>query len=169
MCNERYFDILVDRIRTPETPEYMSLLSFLFTIEFVPYMDVDQIRCEKIMELRDEYGGHGEAPPYVTVFELMAGLAISMEDNIMTNTKFGDRTPKWFWMMIDNLGLDGMTNENLDSDYVFAVISRWIRREFDANGDGSPFPMKKTAEDMRDVDIWRSLCLYVTENFNGRW
>lgn len=171
-ANERYFDWLVDCIDNGDMnwmDNRKALLSYLFSIEFIPLMQKDEIRVEKIMELRDDNGGHDEAPDYPTVLELLVGLSISLEDNVMSNPEYGDRTHTWFWMMIENLGLSGMTNDKIDTEYVFKVIDRWMHRDFDRNGDGSPFPMRTLGVDMREIEIWRSLCLYVTENFRGRW
>ena len=89
----------------------------------------------------------------------------------MSNSKYGNRTADWFWLMIDNLGLTNMTNSEFDQEYVLKVLERWLKREFEPNGAGSPFPMKHPPCDMTGVDIWRAFGWYMNENYSshGRW
>lgn len=159
-----------------QNDEFSTFLAFLFDVEFRPMHHMDSIRVEKISDMRDEYryergawaSSSEEFPPFATVLELLVSLSRSMED-VMSNHLYGDRTPNWFWMMIDNLGLTNMDNEHFDQEYVVKVLERWLKREFESDGIGSPFPLKHPPCDMTGVDIWRAFGWYMNENYQGRW
>lgn len=155
---------------------YSRLLNLMFRLEFRAINHMDVIREEKIEDLRDDFfydhdehlNGVPDMPGYPTVLELLVSLSYSMED-VMKNHKYGDRTAEWFWLIVQNLGLDGMDDAGFDEEYVVAVFSRWLKREFAPDGSGSPFPMRDPPCDMTGVDIWRSFLWYVNENYQGRW
>lgn len=154
--------------------EFSQLLSYLYDLEFVSHNHLDDIRKEKIEELRDDFfyeqGDYScnDFMDYPTVLELMVSMCYSMED-VMRNSAYGNRTGEWFWMMIINLGLEDSDNDNFDAEYARKVIERWIEREFNADGVGSPFPLREPPCDLRGVDIWRMFLWYVNENYQGRW
>ena len=151
--------------------EFGMLLSFLFDCKFEPLNHLDTIRVEKIFEMRDDWCYDNKkfvCRGFPTVLELLVSLSRSMED-IMSNREFGDRTATWFWTMVINLGLEDMDNSNFDQEYVIKVLERWLKREFEPDGTGSPFPLKHPPCDMTGVDIWRSFNWYMTENYQGRW
>ena len=104
-----------------------------------------------------------------SVLELLVAVSVQVEKTLMQNPKYGDRTGKWFWMMITNLDLNGQTNDNYDEEYVEKVINRWLNHEFAPNGDGSPFPLKHPPANMRGVGIYQAFMWYLTENFEGKW
>jgi hypothetical protein len=104
-----------------------------------------------------------------SVLELLVAVSVQVEKTLMQNPKYGDRTGKWFWMMITNLDLNGQTNDNYDEEYVEKVINRWLNREFAPNGDGSPFPLKHPPANMRGVGMYQAFMWYLTENFEGKW
>lgn len=177
----RYFNSLIAGLQENSwgynvNGEFSTLLSFLFDCKFEPLNHFDTIRVEKIYEMRDEWAEAKKRfspyitkfPEFPTVLELLVSLSRSMED-IMSNREFGDRTATWFWTMIINLGLEDMDNSNFDQEYVIKVLERWLKREFEPDGTGSPFPLKHPPCDMTGVDIWRSFNWYMTENYQGRW
>lgn len=157
-----------------KSSEFYRLLNFLFSKEFYIMDDtMDDRRFEDIEQLRVSMGfyarEHSEIlSEYFNVLEALVALADSLENKIMTNTEFGDRTSLWFWIMINNLGID-LYDFEFDEEYVDAVVERWLSRQFDSNGDGSPFPLKNPPEDMRQTPMWRAAQLYLSENFNGKW
>lgn len=158
------------------TQEFSKLLNLMFKLRFKAVNHMDVIREEKIDDLRDDFFyDHDEhikdvpdMPAYPTVLELLISLSYSMED-VMSNQKYGNRTADWFWGMIINLGLEDLDDDEFDEGYAVAVFSRWLKREFAPDGNGSPFPMRDPPCDMTGVDIWRSFLWYVNENYQGRW
>lgn len=180
-----YFDYLFEKV---ERNSYGSVVdericSTLHSIIFDSDI-VDDTRIEDIQAAREDYFNLVECRPEwdsaifegdeeFSVFELLVTLAEKLESKLMRNPIYGDRTPVWFWSMLENLDIttDTVIKEdgNIDSDYIMSVICRWLYKEFQYNGDGSPFPLKNPSEDTRLCSIWRHAMYYLNENYEGKW
>ena len=75
-----------------------------------------------------------------------------------------DDPSKWFWIMIDNLGLLEFDDIHFDSEKVDDIIERWLVRKFLSNGKFSIFPCQKVTSDQRDVEMWYQMQAYLNEN-----
>ena len=182
-----YFDYLYSKI--DRNPRYGSVadrricecLSRIFVEpEVFGRFAYDQTRLDDMDDAREAYfedpmseNDDDMARACYTAFEFLVTFACKIENVVMNNTIYGDRTPKWFWSMLENLDIvydsccfpDG----RIDMDYISTVIGRWMNRIFCYNGDGSPFPLKTPPEDMRNVPFWRHAMLWLSENFEGKW
>lgn len=173
MYNERlineYYLWLLDLIDYGYT-EYGEVTRYLFNTEFTWLIDNDANRASDGMNLRYEfvhvYGGKWCAEldfMPVNCLEVLVALAINWEHEITYDFTLGDRSPQWFWMMLDNLGLldypDGVFNEEVEE-----IVRDWLERKFDKFGNGSPFPRKSIVDDQRKVEIWMQLQGFVMEN-----
>lgn len=155
---------------------YRHLLEYLFNEEFFYVVDLDDNRLEDGKELKYRYAEYADIPDrvvrnkigneYCSVLEMMAALSIRMEESIMYDPDFGDRTSIWFWEMIKSLGLYGMTDKDYDQFYAQSAIARFLNRDYDRDGNGGLFTVKNTRTDMRDIDIWYQMCLY-SDNILG--
>ena len=96
-----------------------------------------------------------------SVLEMMVALAIRCEETIMDDTKYGDRTSQWFWDMMKSLGLAYMTNDAYEPIKVEQIVSKFMDHDYERNGRGSLFTIRRCQEDLRDVDIWTQLCWYL--------
>ena len=99
-----------------------------------------------------------------TVLEIMTSLAIRMEESIMSDDAYGDRTGQWFWNMIVSLGLGGLTDHFYDEVYVDKILSRWMNREYEPDGRGSLFTVFNS-NNMRDLTIWQEMCAYLNAQY----
>lgn len=97
-----------------------------------------------------------------SVLEMMIGLAIRIEDTIMGDEEFGNRTIMWFWMMIKSMGLYNMTNSNIYGEHekVKTIITNFLNKQYKPNGEGGLFTIRNTDKDLRDYDIWRQMCWF---------
>ncbi len=100
----------------------------------------------------------------VSLLEVLVALALRGEESIMRDFDIGDRTPLWFWTMIDSMHLSGQTNENYDPDYVKERCDILMDRRFEPNGDGGLFILD-TGTDMRNVEFWYQLNWYFSSLF----
>lgn len=98
-----------------------------------------------------------------SVLEMMAALALRCEEAIMSDPAKGDRTALWFWCMIQNLGLDSMTDRYFDEAYTSAVVNRMLDRQYAPDGSGGLFLVKHCRHNMRNAEIWYQLCWYMDE------
>ena len=96
-----------------------------------------------------------------SVLEMMIALAIYCEEHIMDDPGIGDRTGQWFWGMVSNLGLGGMTDEHFDRRLVEESIDRFLDRQYAPNGKGGLFTIKNCKHDLTKVEIFYQLCWYL--------
>lgn len=161
MCGDRY----------SKNVSYRKLLERLHNINFRYTIPNDRNRANDGKNLRYSFAvaeGCEDNPEMITeylegpcsVFEMMVALAQRCE-SVMDDPKIGDRTGQWFWGMIANLGLNGMTDNRYDEQYVNDVINRFLDREYKSNGRGGLFTIRNCEYDLRDVEIWYQLCWYL--------
>lgn len=157
---------------TVTTNEFHLLLT-LYSIPYDFAYEKDENRMIDIDELRERFEESYQSShlPFAapSVLEMMIALSLKIENKVMSNLERGNRAPKWFWMMLDNLGLTYDTTGIFSEEYVTAVINRWITHQFEPNGDGSPFPMRRPPADLTKVDIWRHCMWYMNEKYAGEW
>lgn len=158
VCGERY---------SKET-SYRRLLMHLHTTVFDYTIPMDANRADDGIQLRRRYClYHGQIDrSYLnigecTVLEMMIALALRCEEEIMDDPDVGDRTSQWFWLMVTNLGLGGITDDSYDREYVSDVLDRFLNREYEPNGRGGLFWIRKCTDDLRDIEIWRQMMWYL--------
>lgn len=103
-----------------------------------------------------------------SVLEVLIALAIRCDENIMYDGEIGDRSYKWFWIMIENLGLDILDvfiDEEIYSELYLKVLN-FIDRNYEKNGQGGLFPLKNPKKDQRKVEIWYQMNEFLIENFD---
>ena len=161
-----YFDWMYDLVggmRGSKYTSYFKLLMKLHNTEFTYSIPMDENRAEDGVDLRrrfsDSYFEMLDGP--CSVLEMMVALAIRCEENIMDDPTMGDRTGQWFWGMINNLGLSGMTDANYNRSETEYCISRFLNRDYASDGKGGLFRIKNCEVDLRDAEIWYQLCWYL--------
>ena len=161
VCGERYSRNL----------SYRKLLRHLHGTDFTYIIDMDGNRAEDGIDLRYRFGyEYGYGDPIIaayldtrpcSILEMMVALAIRCEEHIMEDADVGDRTGQWFWNMIVSLGLGPMTDVRFDISYVEKVIERFLNREYEPNGKGGLFTVEDCKRDLRGVEIWYQMCMYL--------
>lgn len=98
----------------------------------------------------------------IGILEVLVALAIRIENEYIGDP--GNPHPEHiFWEMICNLGLNKFDNSHFNSDYIYEILSIWINREFDFNGNGSIFPLRARKKDQRKEEIWGQMKAYLSE------
>lgn len=154
---------------------YTKLISYLDSIEFYYSIPMDGNRYEDGVDLRYKFGRICDIPDHViaeeldnrscSVLEMMIALCIRCEDQIMDNPSFGNRTAKWFWLMLHNLGLDILNDSRFNRDYADIVMNRFLNRRYEYNGEGGLFVVKHPKTDMAETEIWYQMAWYLSEYF----
>lgn len=169
----QYFDWLYDcvcRNRINDKVSYRKLLMELHSTEFIFSIPGDLNRAKDGVDLRYRFELYMEEkynirtpiiPGPCSVLEMMIALSIRCEEDIMDDILYGNRTQQWFWNMMSNLGLNYMTDEVYDRDYVDEKINIFLNREYEPDGKGGLFYIRDCKEDLRDVEIWAQLCWYL--------
>ena len=166
-----YFNWMYDLVcdgRFAKTITYRQLLTFLHEVEFTYFVQYDENRARDGIDLRYRYcvcNNCEELERYLdgpcSVFEMLLGLAIRCEETIMDDPEKGDRMGQWFWGMVTNLGLSSMNDYNYNEWHVNDVVTRFLNREYDADGRGGLFTVKNWNRDMRTAEIWHQLMAYI--------
>ena len=148
---------------------YDKLLSQMFDTEFVWTVPYDSNRASDGLQLRRLYfretGELLHMEDRCSVLEMLVALCRRCEDELTYDPDFGDRTGYWFWIILQNLGLDAYDDYGFDRDSVDTILERFLMRDYDRNGFGGPFPCVKCVCDFRDKDLWWQLNAYLEENF----
>lgn len=170
---KRYFKWLIDRVDTPTYPvkDFKHLLNHLHSVFFISVIELDENREADGIDLRYRFGYEEHIEPELihqhidtrpcTVLELMVALAIRVEEHIMYDDELGDRTGKWFWDMVESLGLSYMDNDDYDAGKVGRIIEQFIRRKYRKNGEGGLVTLPDCPHDLRKVEIWYQMQWYL--------
>lgn len=174
--NNRYFEWmcrLVSDNRYSKRTSFRKLLRYLHRQTFTWSIAMDQNRAEDGMDLRYRFGSKfGYSDPLVAVYlddrpcsilEMMIALSIRIEEHIMEDDDIGDRTGQWFWNMIVSLGLGSEIDTRFNERHVEDVITRFLERDYGQDGKGSLFTIEHPTRDMRNVEIWYQMCMYLNE------
>lgn len=99
-----------------------------------------------------------------SVLEMMVALSLRMEENIMTDGRYGDRTGQWFWEMLINLGVGYMSDDNFNKPEFDRCISNFHNRTYDSDGKGCLFRSeKKSMTEMSHMDIWYQMNAHLAD------
>lgn len=170
VIEEEYFKWLYDYVgKSRGLVSYEKLFMMLYDIEFTFTLTRDVNRAKDGINLRNRYAK--EVGDYAildvledkpcSVLEMILALAIRCEETIMDDPRYGDRTSQWFWSMINNLGIDYLTDDRFNPTIASDVIYRFVNREYEPDGQGGLFYIRDCIDDLRRVEIWTQLCWYL--------
>lgn len=153
---------------------YGRLFEYLQDREFVYKMRMDINRAVDGINLRRRFVYEHKYPELIrisdiedgrpcSVLEMMVGLSVRCEETIMFDPDIGDRTGKWFWEMVDSLGLSGMTDDHFDESQANRIINRFLDRDYGPDGEGGLFTMRNCRHDLRKVEIWYQAMWYLDD------
>lgn len=167
-----YYDWIYQKVSDRRYDRYGELIYKLHNTEFYYVMDEDENRYEDGINLREKFAyeiginidDYRDAFDFnCTILEMMVALSIRLEQQFMHDCSKGSRIGQWFWEMIMNLGLDGMTNDNYDERRVNVILERFLNRKYTVNGKGGLFVIKRKNVDVRKYEIWYQACWYLDD------
>lgn len=171
-----YLEWMYDLVRHQKYTEqnsYRQLFETLHDIEFTYTINMDVNRYNDGIDLRYRFGKvakyrRSDVNRYLnskpcSVLEMMVALAIRLEEHIMVDDEYGDRTGVWFWGMIENLGLIDMTDDNYIENYVRDAVQRFLDHDYGSNGEGGLFTVEYCDQDIREAEIWYQACWYLDD------
>ena len=177
---DRYFEWLCDIVDDREMrymythhSRYTKLLSYLFTKEFTYILPMDENRFEDGVDLRYRFGYEQRIPDPIiaselddrpcSVLEMMVALALRCEEQLMSNTDIGTRTPRWFWEMVKSLGLINQDDGYFDQQMVAMSVQIFLDRSYNRDGRGGLFTIPDIDRDMRNAEIWYQAMWYFSQ------
>lgn len=163
-----YFEWLINFVCTPEEiQKYSLLLLELHDFEFVPLVELDGNLVDNCLSMRDRFLGKNDyiMDFPVSILEILVYISVEIEDTLMTNSKYGDRTGLWFWSMIDSLGLIKYDNLRYDEPKIDGILQNFVDRKWKKNGKGGLFTFKNGEEICdKNENIW-SIAMRWLSNF----
>lgn len=146
--------------------DYRILFDILYDTRFYWIHPMDVNRADRGRYLRVTFSQDSgmECPEEMmdwpcNFLEMLVGLSYSIE-SIMYDPNEGDRTRKWFWMMMGNLGLDVFDDRTIMSEgsaalsCIDSTIRTLMDRSYCFDGTGGLFPLPGTDVDQREVELW---------------
>lgn len=172
--NEEYFKwmyYLVFDEKRLKNKFYYSLFEYLHGVDFSYSIDMDGNRAEDGVDLRYRFGYERGYPDSLvtayldnrpcSVLEMMVALAVRCEEHIMEDSEAGDQTSRWFWEMIESLGLEEMDDSHFDQKRTEKIVDKFLERRYRRDGKGGLFTVENPSKDMRSTEIWYQLCMYL--------
>ena len=159
--------VLKDRLglTEKECKQNLCLVSALAQVEFVWRHPMDENRAIDGLELRDDFEYETDEfldkssglPAQCSMFEMLAALAIRCENQLMRNSLIGDRTSKWFFEFLNNLGV--LDCNERDVNKIVDACNMFM------DGKKDLFPLKKKGIKQTNEQIWKQLMAYLNENY----
>jgi len=170
IVDNAYYDWLLTVIEyIPGDYVYDEVFDLMFNTPFRWSVPNDDNRAGDGIELRYdfmEYEGWNTMPlegEPCNVLEMLIALAQRIENDIMWDGEH-DRTAKWFWEMVRNLGF---WSEKVGNRANYKeIIDCWLDRKPRKSGQVTTFPTKKWAKtDQKNIEIWYQAQAYLMENY----
>ena len=165
-----YLDWILKLINTKdrEASDYMELLLYLFETSFSYTLPMDGNRASDGVDLRYRFGSDNHISNVMianrldicpsSVLEVMVALALRVEEQYNA----GEEVGKWFWIMIDNMGLSESSDLYFNKGRVTNIVRKFLNRDYKKNGQGGLF-ITYEKKDMRDIEIWYQMHSYLNE------
>lgn len=161
-----YYMWLLDKVDAlhGDRANYSLLMQLLYSTKYEYAFVMDSNRAKSgenlrsIFALEEGYYLEDVHQGPCSVLEMLIALA----DNMAFDTE--DTVSRWFWEMLDNLGISNMDDNHYDEEYILSRLFIWMNRQFEPDGTGSIFPLHKPVGDCRRKEIWTLMNAYLMEN-----
>ena len=150
------------------------LIDALYEKGFYWSVPNDEDRAEDALTLRGEFFEENNLESIdendwpITMLEVLIALARRC-DYIMSDLDNNDNTPRWFWEMLTNVGMDMESLNSYEEDYTIDLIDKLLDRILDrtygASGRGGLFPLNNPEKDQRTVDLWYQMQAYFNDHY----
>ena len=161
---DEYYEYLLEVLRVDDEfkERYSLLLGYLYSKPFRYMIPIDENLYLKGLELRDRFPDREPVIAKCSMLEMMAALSISC-DYLMKDPKSKLNPERWFYVMLDNMGLGAFNNNNFDAMVVDSIVDICLDRNFESNGEGSFFsvPIDFEHDDFRKLNIWSQFLTYI--------
>ncbi len=177
--NDNYFKWLLGILgfKEPISCRYISMLSYMYSTSFKltdPIVGHDDNRLNDGFELRATYSNNFTMPDLpgifdeeVSVLEVLVAFAMRIDDDIMYDGNL--HASKWFFIMVDNLGMTNFTDDRLGLDWCIddeeQILDIWMSRQYGPDGKGSIFPINCNVFDQRDLEMWYQMQEWFKEHY----
>lgn len=169
-----YFSYLVDKVcdKKHHRVDYIPLLDLLHSMKFEWSIDMDANRASDGEYLRKKWLQREGIYEYLyefdgekaSVLEVLVGIADRLEFQVGDVMK-GDHTADRFWEILRNLDIEKYDSGNFKPLNIKEKVRNWMYRKYKKDGFGSIFPVKNCEKDMRTLQIWDQMSVYIMANY----
>ena len=172
----KYFEFLVEAVELDDrTEQFSMLLEYLFKVPFVldeNYI-LDEDRVQNGLSMRERYAAEyvGSRKYYeflesfgdgISVLEFFVSLSEKMSEAIY----FDSHLSEFFWIIIDNLGLNCMNDDEFDQEIVDDILEKLFSRQYRRDGSGGGmFYVPNSGKNLTKMDFMAQANLWLTRNF----
>ena len=175
LAEEAYREWLVGEMDCQEGKSYKKLLRALYMIEFHSLIPYDDDRAKDGIALRDIWSDANNGMEIdfgpCKILEVLIGIAFRVEAQLF-GSKWAEEWnyKKIFWVLIENLGLIEFCDVFFVTCDVFyekivTICDVFCDRKYTCDGFGNIFYIKNAQKDMRKLNIWTQMGIYV----RNRW
>lgn len=168
MSEQLYLKYLMDTVGADSSLSLLCSLLLEIPFTYDKHIVTDGNRADDGLYMRERFVSCTGIVPDIceeaTVLEVLVGLAVRIDRDIMGEPEMAD-PGRWFNTMLSNLGLIDMTDDCYDEEEARSTVDIWLNREYDFDGTGSLFPLKRTSYDQRHISIWDQANEYLVENY----
>jgi hypothetical protein len=173
---EGYFEWLWQR--SEMGPKYHKLLTFLYTIKYVPMLVDDENRRtdgNALIEVYCQEMGY-DLPPVeefdfsgCTVLEMLLALADRINNELIGDPET-NHAPIWFEQMLENLGIYQYDDDHWDEKACAVKVWNWMHKRGNVHLFCAPFSKKKGEKgekslDFRKISEWELVNLSLNSQF----
>jgi len=163
-----YYEWLISQIKIGPQKEFRGLFEIMHNTEFTWFIPNDDNRVEDGRHLRQDFfrfihkGGRTESDLSLEIVSVLE-VVVALSRRVAFQT--GEDPSHWAWRLIKNIGLNKASDPLTDAkvEFVEMVLEDLIWRNYEANGGGGFFPLKKTLNDQTKVEIWYQMQEYLIE------
>lgn len=173
--NDIYFDWMLQLVCDSELigdRTYYKLFKLLYETEYYYILPMDGNRAEDGIDLRYRFGYELGVDSRIiaseldyrpcSVLEMLVALIVRCEEHIMVDLDIGTRYGRWFWYILENLGLAEMDDADFDYAESNYILQRFLDRKYGPHGEGGLVYLPDCREDLRQVDIWCQMMRYLS-------
>ena len=169
-----YFDYLVGYIcdKRHKVNDYLPLLDLLHSIPFVVIIEMDENRVSDGLFLRKRWLQKINMYDKLNIFEdekasvleVLIGIAQRLEFQVGDGTDI-DRTSEKFWELLRNLDIEKYDFKHFNPLKIKEKVRNWMNLKYRSDGFGSIFYVKNCEKDLRELQIWDQMSIYVMQKY----
>ena len=185
MNETSYFQWLCDIVRCDQNDKsYYNLLGMMYETPFEVKIDNDINRAVDGNEFKsayilDIYGTEApkDADLYFrpeqncSILEMIMGISKRMAFELAEDQSEDFDFYKYFWEIIENLGLKRYDDDQFGDNFVRCkieireILNKLNERKYKKSGEGGMFPLYRPQKNQKKVEIWYQMQAYINEKY----
>jgi hypothetical protein len=164
----RYFQWLTGLVSKKEPDQANWIYEKLDNTVFYWTIRYDENRAADGIFLREVFSNNHlllKTNKSATLLEVIIGICKRMQSILSDETE--EELSIYFWDLMKNLGLIDTLKKGKRKFIIEStiIITTFLSRNYNSNGEGGLFPLNSASDDQRDVELWYQMMGYLEENY----